>query len=287
MKKKINILHLFCVLIACFQTAFAEVNGSDTQVSILSCAPRADDPTILDVVYKVISSKPTIDVRVLAFKDGLRSLENVLRPETFVGGTSTNIGDKISANVEHTISWKVSDDWEEELADVSIDILAKTGDLMDLHFVRIPALGDKPAMEVTVSEITPDAVKNALYWRYADHDPELEVNNGVMIWKSEGYVVLVCDTFYYSSIPNQYRRQINLDRNFDGIEERLSCLLAAEKYIYQCLGYAIATREELAYAATLSRDVKLQSLDANFTVRHYMYEYNDANQPFQLTGIKR
>ena len=70
---------------------------------IVSSQIRANDPTILDVVYKVTSDKPTVNVRALAFEDGERSFWKVVRPETFVkdadgNETAQSIGDGIAAN---------------------------------------------------------------------------------------------------------------------------------------------------------------------------------------------
>ena len=61
------------------------------QVEYVSAAVRENDPTILDVVYRVKSEKPTVKVRALAYKDGVRSFANVVRPETFIEGTDVNV----------------------------------------------------------------------------------------------------------------------------------------------------------------------------------------------------
>ena len=57
---------------------------------IVSSQIRANDSTILDVVYKVVSANPTVNVRALAFEDGERSFWKVVRPETFVKDVDGN-----------------------------------------------------------------------------------------------------------------------------------------------------------------------------------------------------
>ena len=104
-------------------------------VEYVSVAVRESDPTILDVVYRVKSAKPTVKVRSLAFKDGVRSFANVVRPETFIEGTDVNVGDAISANAEHKLTWRVSSDWQIDLAKVKFEVLAVEEDLLPLELV--------------------------------------------------------------------------------------------------------------------------------------------------------
>ena len=70
------------VLIPAFFTAAAL--GGTTTPQIISSQVRASDPTILDVVYKVTSDQPTVNVRALAFENGERNFFNVVRATAFV-----------------------------------------------------------------------------------------------------------------------------------------------------------------------------------------------------------
>ena len=98
----------------------------------VSNAMRPSDPTIMDIKYTVTSTKDKVDVRLLAFQDGNRSFAKVLRPETFVEGTEANVGNGVAANVEHTVSWQVSKDWDVDLAKVSIEVYVKEDNLLPL-----------------------------------------------------------------------------------------------------------------------------------------------------------
>jgi hypothetical protein len=113
-----------------FKSGRSDLKLVQTDPVILSCLVRKNDPTILDVKYIVYSQNPTVNVRALAFQDGERSFLKVVRPETFVKDssgkdTAQNIGDNIPANVEHTLSWKVSADWATDLAKVKFEVLVK------------------------------------------------------------------------------------------------------------------------------------------------------------------
>lgn len=147
---------------------------------VISNAMRSSDPTIMDIKYKVTSTKDKVNVRILAFEDGNRSFAKVLRPETFVDGTETNVGDGVAANVEHTISWQVSKDWDVDLAKVSIEVYVQEDNLLPLQLTTIPAMGERAA--VTFSRNVPDRdkVMNALYWLYADKAADLTLANGVL-----------------------------------------------------------------------------------------------------------
>ena len=151
---------------------------------IVSSQIRANDSTILDVVYKVTSDKPTVNVRALAFEDGTRSFWKVVRPETFVkdadgNETAQNIGDGIAANVEHKLSWKVSSDWKTDLAKVKFEVLTSEMAQLPLKTVTIPAVaGKSPSLTVAVNSQTDTDIFNALLWHYADAAQDLEIRDG-------------------------------------------------------------------------------------------------------------
>lgn len=154
---------------------------------IVSSQTRANDSTILDVVYKVVSDKPTVNVRALAFEDGERSFWKVVRPETFVkdadgNETAQNIGDGIAANVEHKLAWKVSADWKTDLAKVKFEVLTSEMAQLPLKTVTIPAAGKSPEVKVYGNSQTAANCFNALLWHYADSAPDLQIDDGYLYW---------------------------------------------------------------------------------------------------------
>ena len=163
-----------------------------TTPAIISSQVRANDPTVLDVVYRVTSDKPTVNVRALAFEDGERSFWKVVRPETFIDGTAANIGDNIAANVEHTLSWKVSSDWATDLAKVKFEVLTSEQGQLPLDWVKIPGVNGVPDIEVSYNSQTDSNVINALYWYYASGVNDLTIDDGYL--KNTNGVTLVSRT---------------------------------------------------------------------------------------------
>lgn len=195
---------------------------------IVSCQMRPTDPTIMDVVYRVESAAEKVKVRALAFKDGKRDFAHVLRPETFVDGTATNLGDEVAANVEHTLSWKVTADWEIDIGNVSFEVLAtanttnsfvlpymyreevKFGEIE--YFMVVPRVSLYHDWGYFYNEVTgnwnesydpigcetTDATdleydlqrRNVLFWFYADRDNTLSVRDGRLYWNDS---ICLCD----------------------------------------------------------------------------------------------
>jgi hypothetical protein len=149
-------------------------------VEYVSVKVRENDPTILDCVYRIKSEKSTVKVRALAFEDGVRSFAKVVRPETFIEGTSANIGDAISVNEEHRLSWKVSADWTNTLAKVKFEVLATEEQLLPLELSTIPKTSSHLAMQVSWNVPNVLDVFNALLWLYADGDEGMTLKNGVL-----------------------------------------------------------------------------------------------------------
>ena len=160
-----------------FQNKFL---GFIPEVEVLSSSIRTDDPTILDVVYRVSSDDPTVNIRALAFQDGERSFWKVVRPETFVDGTATNIGDNVAANVEHTLSWKVSADWDIDLATAKFEILASEQGQLPLDWMKVPGVNGWPDIEFSTNTQTDNDVLNAMFWYYAAAENDLVIEDGYL-----------------------------------------------------------------------------------------------------------
>ena len=198
---------------------------------VVSVKMRESDPTIMDVVYKVTSTKPTVKVRALAFQDGERSFAKVVRPETFVedengNPTAGNIGDGVMANEEHTLSWKVSADWNTTLAKVKFEVLAVEDEILPLELVTLPKTETQPKMVFSWNYVIPSRAFDALLWLYADKDLGLTLTDGVL---KNGTVRLAdgasCDKTSYDALV----------------------------YIYGKMGYELLQGERLDYVRERSR----------------------------------
>ena len=191
---------------------------------VISNVMRASDPTIMDIKYKVTSMKDKVNVRILAYKDGVRSFANVLPVATFVDGTEANVGDGVAANVEHTVSWQVSKDWDAELAKVSVEVFVMEDNLLPLQLTTIPANNGHPAVTFSRNEQSSEKVMNALYWLYADKTSGLTLENGVL--KSGGKQLANGTTL---SVGN------------------------AVSYIYSRMGYGNLSGDTLQYVNSITR----------------------------------
>lgn len=147
-------------------------------VQLVSAQMRETDPTVMDVKYKVYSTSDTVNVRVLAFQDGERSFANVVRPTKFLEGSQ--VGDGVSANTVNSFAWKVSADWEVDLANVAVEVLAQNvgAGLVPLDLVTIPAHGEYGAVTCSTNIVTDSEYLDALYWLYADGDADLSLKDG-------------------------------------------------------------------------------------------------------------
>lgn len=149
-------------------------------VRILSARMRPSDPTIMDIVYKVTSPKETVKVRALAYEDGNRSFKNAVPVLTFADNTGVNVGDNITANEEHTISWQVAADWATDLTKVRVEVMVMEDSLLPLHLVTIPATPNHASIQYSDTQLNSTAVLNALFWLYASQDDDLYLQNGVL-----------------------------------------------------------------------------------------------------------
>lgn len=156
-------------------------------VTLLTSSIRETDPTIMDVEYIVTSDSPTVRVGALAFKNGVRSFANVVRPETFVDGTAANIGEEVAANVPHKLSWRVSADYGIELTKMKFEVIAQEGDLLPMEWIYIPKSDQYGKMKASYNTLSEVQVYDALMWLYAAKDSGLTLSGGVL--KGGGYTL--------------------------------------------------------------------------------------------------
>lgn len=172
--------HKFAVDADRFKTGIVSdrVKAEKLYVEIMSSQMRASDPTVMDVQYRVNSASDKVNVRVLAFENGVRNFANVVRPTTFLEGSV--IGDNVPANTVNSFAWKVSADWKVDLAKVAVEVLAKEVDegLVPLDLVTIPAHGNYDAVTCSTNVISDAEYRDALYWLYADGDADLSLKDG-------------------------------------------------------------------------------------------------------------
>ena len=228
------------------------VNPNKPVVTVVSSKVREDNPTVLDVVYKVASTKPTVKVRALAFEDGVRSFAKVTRPETFIEGTAVNLGDEIAPNVEHKLSWQVSSDFKTDLAKMKFEILAVEDDILPLEFISIPANGANKKMQLSWNLLTEAQVFDALLWLYADGDDGLLLEEGVLKRASDRYV-LSEGVVLASDFEGQMTSSMYISGHLVTIVPGGRYYASAVAYVISKMGFSVLSGEELAYANEMTR----------------------------------
>jgi len=215
-------------------------------VEYVTVAVRANDPTILDCVYKVNSIKPTVKVRALAFQDGERSFSKVVRPVSFIEGTAANIGDSVAANVEHKLTWQVSADWAIDLAKVKFEVLAMEEDLLPLELTTIPANGTNTAMEISWNAINESQVFDALLWLYADKSAGLKLTDGCLYYNDR--IVANGTTVYNGKSATAYYSRTKVDKVYQYVYYANGIDVVFEK-----MGFGTLAGDALIYANDCTR----------------------------------
>ena len=216
-----------------------------TVVQIISSGIRENDPTVMDVVYKVTSAKPTVKVRALAFEDGERSFAKVVRPEAFVNdsdgnSTAQNIGDAVVANVPHKLSWKVSSEWATRLAKVKFEVLACEGEPLRLELRTIPASDQYGKMKISWNVISDAQFLDAMFWLYADKDSGFKVENGIIKRTSDNFLMSY-DGCAISTFSRNSRQYVNGVRNYYDFA-------SVPEYVFAKMGYSLLSGDTLTYA---------------------------------------
>ena len=201
-------------------------------VTIRSAAMRPGT-TLMDVVYQVTDpDDATVKVRALAFKDGVRSFANVIRPVTWAEGTEANIGDAIATNVDHTLTWDVAADWNIQLGQVKFEVQAvDSNGMLPFDGISIPAAAGQPELTINETGLTDPQVFNPLLWFYASGNPYMEVTNGTLLGSGTSGVFNQRSVVVGSTLTRQH----------------------AQPFLFKLLDIEPAGSEQLSYADAATR----------------------------------
>ncbi|MGN0890936.1 MAG: leucine-rich repeat domain-containing protein [Candidatus Spyradenecus sp.] len=188
-------------------------------------------PKTMRVTYAVESEQPTVKVRAVAWKDGVRSFANIVPVKTAAEGSPEVVpnGGEVTTGEEHTFVWQVSANWATNLDKVAMEILVEEGTLLPQEKITIPALVDHPEMTITRNRLASWQLFDALVWCYAEGDKALVVTDGVV--KVNGTQVA----------------------NGSSISTSNSNATALLNYLYGKMGYKVLAGEELAWARAATR----------------------------------
>ncbi len=174
----------------------------------------------MKVTYTIKGNLPTVKVRAVAWKDGVRSFANIIPVRTGEGIPS---GERVTTNEEHSFVWDVASDWASDLDKVTVEILVQEGALLPQDFVTIPATETRKAMIITRNVLLESWLFDALVWCYAEGDSQLQVKNG------RAYV------------------------NGTQVANAASVSPDALNYLYGKMGYKVLAGEDLKYAEAATR----------------------------------
>lgn len=196
-------------------------------------------PKTMKVSYTVTSDLPSVKVRAVAFKDGVRSFANIVPVRT---GEGVPLGESVATNVEHTFVWEVESDWDTDLDKVAVEILVQgeTGTFLPQEQITIPKTETHKAMTITRNALTEPWLFDALVWCFAEGDEQLQNKDGRV---SVGGV----DIAYGDKLPTV----TNWDGAYNsGWKREATALL---NYLYGKMGYKVLAREDLEYAERATR----------------------------------
>ena len=226
---------------------FAGYLDDAPEVEIVSSSMRADDPTVMDVVYKVYSSKPQVKVRAIAYKDGVRSLANAIRPTKWIDGTEANVGDAIRTGVEHKLSWRIAGDWGTDLSKVKMEVLAVEDDILPLELQTIPQTSTHAKMKISWNKLTDTKVFDALLWLYASGEEDLTLVNGQL----KVGTAVVADGTAIKTTTGTFSSYYDDNGNYIGYHTLYT--KSAVEYVLGKMGYQVLAGDDLTYARRVTQ----------------------------------
>ena len=195
-------------------------------------------PKMMKVSYTVTSDLPSVKVRAVAFKDGVRSFANIVPVRT---GEGVPKGESVKTNVEHTFVWEVASDWDTDLDKVAVEILVQGDTLLPQEQITIPETETHKAMTITRNALKEPWLFDALVWCVAEGDERLQVQYGGVV--VDGVIVAKKD-----KLPTV---GLWLDgSNRPTWKKEATALL---NYLYGKMGYKVLAGEDLAYAERATR----------------------------------
>lgn len=165
---------------------------NDVPVPVVIRAEQRPGTTWMDIDYIVYDGDDaTVTVAALAFAEGGTNLDAVVRINTLMENTETNLGAGVASGVEHHLTWNVAADWSTNYANVQVEVLAcDARDLMDFHFITVPSNGPDPELTINKSMISDSDLLNVWMWLIATDDPDIELVSGKIIGQAAPYAGL-------------------------------------------------------------------------------------------------
>jgi len=171
----------FAIGIASSATLLAATNVPPTVV--ISNAVQRPGTTFMDIDFRVDDpDDATVQVAALAFINGGINFSDIVKINTLVEGTETNIGTNVTANTPLRLTWNVAADWNTNFGNAQVEILAKDArGLMPFHWITLPSNGPNPEITINHKSISDADLLPIWYWLLATSDPAISLVNGQVI----------------------------------------------------------------------------------------------------------
>ena len=140
---------------------------------VLRTQQRAQSP-LVDIDYKVTDADDTnvyTAASIFTNASSTMSLSNCLRQITWVEDAN-RIGPNVTANQTHRLTWNAGADWSVNLGDCRVTVLARDSrtNLLDIHYLSLPADRVMPALMISRSPLTPMTLCRVGRWLLATND---------------------------------------------------------------------------------------------------------------------
>lgn len=156
---------------------------SGSAPTVQATFPVASTTTTFHVPYIVTSAhgNETVEVRLVAFREGERSLENlIVATAPYVTGVGV-----VPVGVKQTISWNLHQDLNlQYMARLTMELLVKDGDVLPKETVVIPVTEmngvSLPERIITRNGLSETQVYQALLWYLAEKDSRLSISGNAI-----------------------------------------------------------------------------------------------------------
>jgi len=195
---------------------------------VIVSAEQRSNTTLVDIDFEVLDADDaTVEVFALAFVGGGNDLSSLLKLNTFVEGTDTNVGSSVATNTVKRLTWNAAADLTGDFAQLQFEILAKdTRNLLGFHFITLPAQEQDPSLTLSARPVDDDELLSLWYWLIATDDQEITLTGGQVfgIGGSFDGLLLADNTvttsdgrdFLYSRLGVRKSTQGEIDRALSG-----------------------------------------------------------------------
>jgi len=160
--------------------------------NVVNKQQRSSSP-LVDIDYVVVDADDTnviVGVLVFTSSNTVPSLANCIRNPTWIENTATNLGPAIAANQVHRLTWNAGADWSTNLGNYRVAILAQDHrtNLLDIHYLQLPAGNGMPALKVSRSPLNTNDFMQVWWWQLATGDPGIMLSSNQIFGVSGAFL---------------------------------------------------------------------------------------------------